>query len=124
MTHIIDWFEIPTRDFDKAKRFYEAVLGMHLELREKEGVRLGFFPEGESGVRGAIVHDHVLEPGAQGTVVFLSCKEALSSVLDRVVSYGGRVLRREVLVREGGTVAFFADTEGNIVGLHRDKEAK
>ncbi|GEM_PF-6651292 len=27
-TNPVNWFEIPVRDFDKAKRFYESVLGL------------------------------------------------------------------------------------------------
>jgi predicted enzyme related to lactoylglutathione lyase len=31
--NVVGWFEIPTLDLDRAKKFYEKVLGLKLERR-------------------------------------------------------------------------------------------
>jgi len=39
-------------------------------------------------------------------------------VLDRIESAGGKVTMPKTSIGENGNMAFFLDTEGNIIGLH------
>jgi predicted enzyme related to lactoylglutathione lyase len=51
-------------------------------------------------------------------VVYCNAGDDLDAVLRRVEGNGGRVLTGKTGDPENGHVAFFADTEGNRVGLH------
>lgn len=48
------WFEIPSSNFERAVKFYEAVFQVTLR-REKIGGDLAVFPGGEDSVNGAVV---------------------------------------------------------------------
>ena len=58
-------------------------------------------------------------PSMQGVVVYLNGGDDLSSMLARVEKVGGKVLlKKTFLSKEAGHIAYFADTEGNKIGLH------
>ena len=69
------WFEVPTRDLDRATRFYEAILGARL-LREEMGpMAMAVFPHEKPHPSGALVRAEGYEPGARGTVVYLNLED-------------------------------------------------
>ncbi len=52
---MINWFEIPVTDFDRAKKFYETIFDCKIETQEIRGFLVGFFPSYEGKViSGAI----------------------------------------------------------------------
>jgi predicted enzyme related to lactoylglutathione lyase len=44
MNNVVTWFDIPTEDFDRAVRFYSAILGKEIRVETFMGQKLGFFP--------------------------------------------------------------------------------
>ena len=114
----VTWFEIPTTDFERATKFYEAAL--ETKLRPYAGPEpCNMFPIGDSGVGGCIVHRPQHQPAADGTLVYLNVDGKLDETLDRVGKTGGKVLVPRTAI--GGNLGFYAvmlDSEGNHVGLH------
>ncbi len=41
MKNAINWFEIPVKNFDKAQKFYETILGADMQLMEGIGMNTG-----------------------------------------------------------------------------------
>ncbi len=122
MHNLINWFEIPAVDFDRAVRFYSAVLDARLEPMDLGGTKMGMFPNDGSNVSGAVVQGADYVPGAQGALVYLSGGEDLSPMLARVAQAGGTVIVPKTQISpEFGYFALFFDTEGNKVGLHSPK---
>jgi predicted enzyme related to lactoylglutathione lyase len=39
MKNAINWFEIPVKNFDKAKVFYETILGAEMHIMEAMGMK-------------------------------------------------------------------------------------
>jgi predicted enzyme related to lactoylglutathione lyase len=39
MKNSINWFEIPAKNFGKAKKFYETVLGADMQVMEAMGMK-------------------------------------------------------------------------------------
>lgn len=121
VTNAISWFEVPVRDFERARAFYSAIFDYEMPIFPMDGLPLGIFPSGQGTgtVSGAIIQADGHEPSAQGTVVYLNGGSDLSVVLGRVEAAGGKVLQEKMLITEEiGYCAFFADTEGNKLGLH------
>jgi len=56
-TNALNWFEICVADMNRAKTFYETVLGIEIEVSEMMGMKMGFFPaeNGNGKVSGALV---------------------------------------------------------------------
>ena len=117
--HAINWFEIPTTDFARAKAFYEAVLGRPIETMTMGPSTMGFLSTSPDAVGGAIVHGDGTVPSQNGTLVYLNGGDDLSPMLARVAPAGGSVAVPKTDIGSGfGFFAHFIDTEGNKVGLH------
>ncbi len=121
MKHAINWFEIPSENFDRATAFYETLLGTPTK-REL----LGDIPnailyteqnERREAVGGSLVFNPALKPGNAGVVPYLNCDGKLDAVLGRVSAAGGTVVLPKVDT-PFGSLAIIMDSEGNKIGLH------
>jgi uncharacterized protein len=122
MSNALSWFEIPVSDFERAKAFYERVLGTPLHIMAMGAVTMGMFSVDPAAVGGAIVHGDGGMPSASGTTVYLNGGEDLAPMLARVAAAGGSVLVPKTEIgSDFGFFAHFMDTEGNRVGLHSPK---
>ncbi len=120
MKNTINWFEIPSVDFDRAVRFYNTVFNVQLHNEFVMGVQSGIFPDGgEGSVNGAVVFGPNYEPSAKGSVVYLNANNQLKTILERIEPAGGKVLMPPTDIGFG-FIAFFLDTEGNKIGLHSE----
>jgi uncharacterized protein len=116
---VINWFEIPVTDMDRATRFYSTVLGEKVELAREYDMPMAFLPmSSQEDVGGALVSGDGYIPSQQGTTVYLNGGEDLGPMLDRVAETGGQVLLPKTSIGEHGFIGIFVDTEGNKVGLH------
>ena len=123
MANAINWFEIPVKNFSKAKTFYEIILGADMQLMEAMGMKSAFFPaDMENGsIGGCIIEGQGYEPTNKGSLVYLNGGEDLSSVLSRVENAGGKITLPKTAIGKNGFMAHFEDTEGNKIGLHSMK---
>ena len=116
----VSWFEIPVKNFDTARKFYQAIFDYDMPEMQMGPNRMGILLHDQgSGVGGAIVAGEWYEPNMAGTMVYLSANPDLSAVLGRVEKAGGSVLVPKTNI--GDNMGFFAiirDCEGNRVGLH------
>lgn len=123
MKNAINWFEIPVRNFERAKKFYETVMGEDLPVMEAMGMKSAFFhAELESGgIGGCIIEGPGYEPSTQGSLVYLNGGADLSVSLSKVEAAGGKILLPKTGIGPHGFMAHFTDTEGNKIGLHSMK---
>lgn len=114
----LNWFELYVTDFDRAKRFYEAILQIQIQEAKCES-RMGMFPyDNANGVGGAITQMAGFSPGAGGTIVYLNVEGDLDGVIQRIPAAGGSILKPRMSIGEHGFIAILKDSEGNSVGLH------
>jgi predicted enzyme related to lactoylglutathione lyase len=68
MKNAINWFEIPVRNFEIAKRFYETIFGAEMQVMEAMGMKSAFLPaEMETGgIGGCIIQGEGYEPSPNG----------------------------------------------------------
>lgn len=123
MKQFISFFEIPANDFSRAVTFYETVFGIKLNLCECGEEKMAFFPEPESGPRGAISLATGFNPSSDGVLISFAVT-AVSEFLQKVIQSGGRVIiPSTAITAEGeGYFAVFIDSEGNKLGLHSEIE--
>ena len=119
----INWFEIPTRDMDRAVAFYERAFALTLKREIFGGMPHAVFPSqcpaGGSSVAGAIVADGPhLTPGTAGTVIYLDCRDGVAATLARATAAGAKVVLPHMGIGENGFIAIVDDLDGNRVGLH------
>ena len=116
----IDWFEIPSRDLNRAQTFYETVLATTLRREVIAGSELGVFASDGGGAGGCLMSGaNTPAPSTTGTLVYLNAGASLDAALARVEAAGGRITTPKVqLPGDMGCFVHIVDTEGNRVGLH------
>lgn len=120
MTNAISWFEIPAKNYERAKGFYNAVLATEIKDSHMPEMKYGMFPydEDNNGVGGGLVEMEGYEPSAIGVTVYLNGGDNLSIPLGRIESAWGKIVMPKTDIGENGFMATFLDTEGNKVALH------
>ena len=118
----VTWFEIPARDLQRAKRFYEAVFDTRLDVFDMGGIRMAWFPrpENATGTSGGLVEAPGREPSKLGTVVFFNVS-SIDSTLAAVEKSGGKVVMARAGGGEHGSIGEFEDPEGNLVALYSNE---
>ena len=118
MSSVINWFDIPALDLDRAARFYETVLAISLIRENMLGARMAIFPAKPGEATGAIIAREGVTPGTTGSTIYLKAGADLSAAAGRVEAAGGKILHPKTFIKEGwGYFAIILDTEGNSVGL-------
>lgn len=125
MHNAINWFDIPAVDFERAVRFYEAILGvtLHREPSPSTNTMNGIFPADRNGSTGAVCAGEGYAPSADGSIIYLNANGQLDAILSRVEAAGGKILRPKTDISPFGYMAWLLDSEGNRVGLFATPEA-
>lgn len=118
MSNAINWFELPSNNFERAVKFYGEILGEELHPYDNPQMKMAFFPTKDKGVGGCVTFGNGNKPQAEGALVYLNGGEDLATPLSRVEKSGGTVLMPKTSIGENGYMAIFKDTEGNRVAFH------
>ena len=121
----VGWFEIYVKDMDKARTFYEAVLGTKLNALESPDPDLDTmwaFPmeRDASGASGALASMKGFQPGGNGTIVYFMCDDCAVEA-KRAPEKGGKIVKDKFSIGQYGFIALVSDPDGNVVGLHSMK---
>jgi len=122
MKNLVAFFEIPADDFERAVKFYEAVLGVELYTMDCESEKMAFFPEENGQCSGAISWANDFRPSKDGVLINFQV-ENMEAAMIAIEKNGGKITRPKTKIEaEGrGYFALFTDSEGNRVGLYSDK---
>lgn len=119
--NMIGWFEIPVIDMDRAKKFYEEVFDIEIQIQDFQGTLMGWFPFSESkpGAAGSLIKNKAYSPSEdKGVLIYFSATD-ISAQLKKVLELGGKVLQAKSLISEDvGYMGLFVDSEGNRIALH------
>lgn len=119
MENLINWFEIPAKDFKQAVSFYTAILDMKIKEMEMFGTKMGLLPTDGKNVSGAIIHGEDYTPSKEGVLAYLNGGDNLQTVLDRVEPNKGKIIVPKTQISpEMGYFGIFIDTEGNKMAVH------
>lgn len=123
MKNAINWFEIPTKNFERAVEFYSTILGAEIAVVPHPMLKYAVFPrDKENGAAGgSLAQGPGYEPSDKGALVYLNSGDDLSIPLSRVEEAGGKIVLAKTSIGPNGFMAHIIDTEGNKVGLHSMK---
>ena len=128
--NVINWFDIPTNDLERAVKFYSTILDFKMNIVDFGGMKMAPFrmqDEGVSGAGSGCVGGALMQPmsenkpSANGTHVHLNVDGRLDEVLSRVEKAGGKIIAPKMFLSDPGWDAMIMDTEGNMIGLHSYK---
>lgn len=118
-TNALNWFEIPMTDVGRAKKFYETIFEIELFQMDMMGMQMLMFPSQSPKSGGALVQSENHKPSTEGSLIYLNANPDLQLVLDKIEAAGGQITMPKTHIDpETGNMAFFIDSEGNMVGLH------
>lgn len=118
-TNSLNWFEIPVTDLDRASQFYATAFDVEMSPMPVTGFEMVVFPSMPPHSGGALVKSSMHIPSQTGSFVYLNGNPDLQVVLDRIPQAGGTVkMPKTNIGGDNGFMAFFEDSEGNMVGLH------
>ncbi len=123
MTSSINWFEIPVKNFSRAKAFYAILLDAEIQEMPHPIFKYGILPGDmqNGGVTGGIVEGEGYEPSMTGSLIYLNGGDDLSIPLSKVEAAGGKILLPKTSIGGNGFMAHITDTEGNKIALHSMK---
>jgi len=121
MNNPVQWFEIATKDLERAKNFYAKVFELEFQFIEMPDSKMYMFgdPKGV-GSSGALLHSSDSIPSADGTRVYFECED-LAVEAERIDKAGGKLIVPKTDIGEFGYFGLFIDTEGNRIGLHSNR---
>lgn len=122
----VGWFEIYVNNMQRAKAFYEAVLGTQLSKLEgpgqPPGMEMWAFPmhQNAMGATGALVKMPGLDAGGHNVLVYFMCADCAAEAA-KAERAGGSIHKQKMSIGQYGFIALVTDTEGNMIGLHSMK---
>ncbi|MDB4902437.1 MAG: glyoxalase [Mucilaginibacter sp.] len=123
MRNTIYWIEIPAKNFERAKSFYETIFNITMNLVPMPRGKYAIFPLDPAalGAGGAIVEGKGYEPSEKSAIIYMDRGDDLDGPLSKVEKAGGKILlpkTKNGANGEFGFIAHFIDSEGNRMGLH------
>lgn len=120
MKNVINWFNLPSTDFERAIKFYSSILEIRMiKMPSPDGFENAFFSDPqERGVGGAISSNPQQKPSGDGVTVYFDVNGRLDEVLEKVAAHGGQIVMPKTNIGEFGHIAMATDTEGNVIGFH------
>ncbi len=115
----VNWFEIPVRDMNRAKGFYQSVFKVECQHLTMGDAVMEMFPwtVGDEGSSGCLIQSEGYTPSFEGSLVYFAVED-IEGTLNRVEQNGGDTLIPKMSIGEHGFIAHFKDCEGNRVALH------
>ena len=105
--------EIPSKDYDKASKFYYAVFGWETQMIPEMDYAMYKAP---SGVNGGF-NKHLQINANAGVLLYIEVEDIESS-LKKIEENGGTTGQSKTeIAPEMGFFALFSDSEGNSLGL-------
>lgn len=120
MKNALNWFEIPVKNYARAKAFYETILDVTITDMPNPSMKYGMIPAtmDKGSVGGGLVEGEGFEPSMNGSIIYLNCQPDLNVALSKVEAAGGKIIFPKTSIGGNGFMAHVVDTEGNKVGLH------
>lgn len=122
MKNAVSWFEIPVKDYERAKQFYSTIMASEIvdHHMPEQNIKYGMFAHDQdnNGVGGGIIEGEGQIPTTNGPTIYLNGGNDLSIALGKVENSGGKILMPKTDIGTNGFMAQFLDTEGNRIALH------
>jgi uncharacterized protein len=118
---LINWFQIPVTDIDRAVKFYEFVCQTSLQRFDDARMKRAFFPMepgNQDRTGGEIVQSPDDRPSVDGVTIYLNAPGGVDAAVERTLEAGGKIAVPKMSIGEHGFIALVIDTEGNQIGLH------
>jgi predicted enzyme related to lactoylglutathione lyase len=110
-------FEIPSDEPEKAQNFYKDVFGWKFEKWGDEEYYMATTGEKEKpGINGAIMRKRDPNQPVVNTIGVANLDESIA----KIEKNGGQIVVPKMPVGDFAVMAYFKDTDGNIMGIYQE----
>ncbi len=117
---MVNWFEIPVTDMERAQKFYETVFKVSIKVQNLGNLLYGWFPPkpaAESCTGALIQYESYVPSKTDGVLIYFS-SEDIDTELAIIPEAGGTVVQGKTQISpDTGYMAVFIDSEGNRIAL-------
>jgi uncharacterized protein len=114
-------FEIPAEDLERAKKFYAQNFGWHMQdmpemnyvIARTAEVDEKMMPLMPGSINGGMMKKSPMVTGPSFAINVAN----IDAAIEKVKSSGGTILKDKMAVGTMGFMAYFKDTEGNVLSL-------
>lgn len=112
-------FEIPAKDMDKAKAFYEKVFGWKIDDFDKEyymattGPTEDWRPTEPGFINGGFFK----RTGTKDSPMLVIQVDSIEDTVKALTAAGGKLVEEKYMIEHVGYYAEVTDQEGNLIGL-------
>lgn len=118
-------FEIPSNDMERASKFYKEVFGWKINAIPNMGYTMLY--TGPIDEKGMLKESGFINGGMmkrwkeiKNPVITINV-DSIEEAAKKIVEHGGKIIREKMDVGTMGFAAYFADSEGNVMGLWENK---
>lgn len=119
MEHPVVWFEVMGKNGEKLQSFYQSLFGWKIDASSPTKYGMVEAVKGR-GIPGGV--GELGETPWPSKVTFYVSTESIVDSLEQAKKLGGKVLMPRTEL-PGATLGFFADPEGNAIGLVEENGA-
>jgi uncharacterized protein len=115
----VGFFQIPAEDINRAKNFYQSLLGWKIEpdtTLENKSLQWQNIITGEAKA-GTMNKGGLFKRYIPGQIMNFVIVDDFDHVYDNVKELGGTIVMPKNDIKTVGLVAVIQDTEGNVIGL-------
>jgi predicted enzyme related to lactoylglutathione lyase len=107
-------FEIPSRDYEKSKEFYESLFGWKIDIQPEMNYGMIHIKD---GIGGGLTNE--FKPATEPGLALYFEVDDIPGTLMKAVDLGGAEVKPKTPIGGGemGYYAEFKDLDGNIIGL-------
>lgn len=121
MHSVAIFVEFPVKDIERAAKFYGAIFGKELEVKD-DGVRkfavIANVEDSVVGTLGAsLTQVDGFEPNPNGPLPYFNAGDDIEGALKKVTDAGGKIVIGKTQMWPGAVFATFNDTEGNTLAF-------
>ena len=102
--NVINWFEIPVTEMERAIKFYETLFDIKLSRNIFGPLDMAWFPriENGSGASGSLVRNEKnYRPSSDGVLIYFTSQSGdLNDELGRVETAGGKIILSKTQISE------------------------
>jgi predicted enzyme related to lactoylglutathione lyase len=120
----IAYFEVPADDLQRARKFYQDLLGWEFMQNDVPGIPMEYW-----NITTGAAEEGTLNMGGmyqrQGPVAGILTYvrvDAIDSILAKVEKLGGKVINPKMTIETVGSMATILDSEGNVIALHEPEQ--
>ena len=120
MKNAINWFEIPSIDFDRAVEFYNSIINWKLMIDDTMWMKMALFPSDKmEWIWGAIIYTPNVKPSQDWVTVYLNAWDNLDDMISKIeMAWWKIIIPKMDIWKEMWFIIQFIDSEWNRIGAH------